>query len=287
MKINFSTKAYTTCASGFTLVEMVLVIVIIGIIAGVLSAFIGSPVLGFLHQERRSALTDSADLVMLRMARDLRSALPNSVRSSGDALEMLITIDGDRYRTEPPGLADDRLEFGVADTAFNTLAPLAGTVAIPAGARLAIYPLGTPGNDPYLAADGVMTPSTTTLTRTTVAVSGTNESRITLSAAHVFPTESPSRRVFLVEGPVSYLRSGRFLYRYAGYAVQAVQPSTLAALDALAPRTLINDNVAAYNLSYSGSGAARRNAVAQISLTLEDQNEQVRLVEQVHIDNSP
>ena len=279
--------------TGFTLVEMIVVIVVIGIIAGVLGAFVGAPVLGFIDQSRRADMTATADMVLLRLSRDLRLALPNSIRTSGSAIELLRTLDGDRYRTEAPGADDDRLDVGgTGDAAFNTLTALNGGV-FPAGARLAVYPLGLPGSNPYVAADGVMTPAGTTISGSTVSVSGTNEARISLSdgggnpAPHIFPLHSPSRRIFLVEGAVSYLHDGTNLYRYAGYSPQAAQPATRAALDALANPTLISDRVESFAVSYSGSGSARRNAVVTLVLALEDAQERVRLMRQVHVNNSP
>lgn len=277
---------------GFTLVELIVVIVIIGIVAATIGLFIGSPIRGFIDQSRRAALTDAADLALLRMARDLRGALPNSVRSSPDgrAIEMLRTLDGDRYRTEPPGEEDDRLTPGVADASFNTLSALGGSEGIPAGARLAVYPLGEPGSQPY--SDAVLTPAGLGIGRSDVAVGGTAESRITLSAPHAFPFDSPDRRIYLVEGPVSYLCADGLLIRYAGYPLQSSQPATRVALDGLtsaAQRTVVADSVetSACNLRYSVSVTSRRNAVARLALVLEQQQERVRLLRQVHVDNAP
>lgn len=274
---------------GFTLVELVVVMVIIGIVSSVLGLFVSSPIRGFIDQSRRAALTDAADLALLRMARDLRSALPNSVRSSPDgrAIEMLRTLDGERYRVEPPGGEEDRLTPGVADNAFNTLAPLGGSDGIPDGARLAIYPLGEDGTRPYL--DGVLTPAGMSISRSVVNVGTTVESRLTLDSAHVFPQDSPNRRVFLVDGPVSYLCSGGRLLRYEGYALQALQPTTAAALDLLATPAVIAENTdeTRCNLQYSNNANSQRSAVVRLVIVLEQEQEFIRLQRQVHIDNSP
>lgn len=293
------TASRRTAAAGFTLVELLVVMVIIGIVSAVLGLFLSSPFRGFIDQARRASLTDAADLALLRMSRDLRSALPNSVRSSSDgkAIELLRTLDGERYRVEPPGGEADRLTLGEGDASFNTLAPLGGGDGIPNGARLAIYPLGEPpilgtpgvaGTRPYT--DSVMTPAATRITRTDNVTVGTSvESRLTLDDPHVFPFDSPSRRVFLVEGPVSYLCAGGRLLRYEKYAVQASQPATLSALNALATPTVIAEGVSddSCSFQYSGNLNSRRSAVARLSLVLESESEPVSLQRQVHIDNSP
>lgn len=274
---------------GFTLVELVVVISIVGIVAGVVGLFVGSPVLGFLDMARRAALTDAADLALLRISRDLRAALPNSVRTSNgggvSALELLHTLDGERYRVEPPGVEDDRLRPGEPDAAFNTFAPLNGSDPIPAGARLAIYPLGQDGADPYV--DAVMTPAGMTVTRSAVTVGTAAESRLGLSGAHRFPLDSPSRRVFLVDTAVSYLCSGGQLLRYSGYTPTATQPASKTALDALATAAIVTGDLESCDLRYAASANSQRNAVARLSIVLARNQERVRLMRQVHLDNSP
>ena len=67
---------------GFTLIEMIVVIVITGIIAGIVAVFLRAPVQGYMDSARRAELTDIADTALRRMARDVRTAVPNSVRFS-------------------------------------------------------------------------------------------------------------------------------------------------------------------------------------------------------------
>src|ERR1035437_8573959 len=65
---------------GFTLIELVMVIVIMGVIGGMVSVFMKSPIDAYFASARRAALTDVADTVVRRMARDIQRALPNSLR---------------------------------------------------------------------------------------------------------------------------------------------------------------------------------------------------------------
>ena len=279
---------------GFSLVELVVVIVITGVLAGVIGSFIGGPIQGFFDQARRGRLVDAAQLALLRMGRDLHAALPNSIRVSNGVIEMLLTADGERYRTEPPGAANDVLAFTAADDHFNTFAPLnpPSPLVTPytLTGSLAIYPLQQTGANPYVSTDGVMTASGT-MTVNAVTVNGNVEYQLALPAAHPFPYDSPTRRVFLVSGPVSWLCDGADLVRYDGYTAQAAQPASAAALAALAgaTRTVVARDMQACAFTYT-AGSLQRNAVAVISVALADAGvatERVRLMRQVHVDNTP
>lgn len=265
------------------MVEMIVVIMITGIVASTIGLFIGGPIQAYVDQARRGALVDGAQLALLRMGRDLRAALPNSVRISGGAIEMLNTIDGDRYRSEEPGVAADRLDFTVADDSFNTLRALDATHAAAGSTlRLAIYPLGlNSGTFPYT--DASLTPATTAINVAagTVSIGSATEYRVSLNPPHRFPSSSPGNRVFLVDGPISYLCAGGELRRHSGYAVtsaQVVPPGGTV--------VTIVKNVDTCAFTYS-AGTAARNAVATLSITLTDKGESVRLRRQVQVDNSP
>lgn len=273
-------------ADGFSLVELVVVIVITGVIASVIGSFITGPIQGFFDQARRAALVDAGQLALVRMGRDLRAALPNSIRVNGGALELLLTLDGDRYRAEPPGTADDHLSFDAADTSFSTFRPLGAGQVLPARPRLAVYPLGQAGADPYV--DAVLTPATTlvNVAAGSAVVGGATEYRVTLTPGHRFPFQSPTHRVFLVQGPVSYACAGGDLLRYDRYAVTDPQPVPPAGgVEAV----IVNDRVESCRFEYD-PGTAQRNAVATITLVLAAPaapDERVRLVRQVHVDNTP
>ena len=85
----------------------------------------------------------------------MRRALPNSVRttSSGGvtALELLGTVDGARYRAQPPGSAAQILDFAAADDSLNVLGPFTQVLKPFSSAShyLAVYNVGVPGADAY------------------------------------------------------------------------------------------------------------------------------------------
>lgn len=91
---------------GFNLIELVISIVITGIIVAGVAYFI-YPVRQAVDIAVRAELTDAADTALQRLGRDLRLALPNSVRvtNSGGAayVEFLAVRAAGRYRADVGG----------------------------------------------------------------------------------------------------------------------------------------------------------------------------------------
>ena len=69
-------------AKGFTLVEMIMVIVITGILGGMVAMFLKAPIQQYMDVGRRADMTDVANTASRRVVRDVRLALPNSVRQT-------------------------------------------------------------------------------------------------------------------------------------------------------------------------------------------------------------
>lgn len=281
-------------ARGFTLIELVITLVISTIVVSFVSLFISGPVRGFTDQARRARLVDAADAALRRIGRDVRRALPNSVRTASAggvvALELLSTVDGARYRAQPPGTTDQILDFSAADGSFNVLGPFT-QVAKPFSSTshyLAIYNVGVPGADAYELGN-VVTPTGTTLTISADGVTG--EDRVTVAPAFRFAYGSPTQRVFLLEGPVTYLCDAMAgtLMRYQGYAIaasQADRDSHGELLAAGATASLMANQLSACAFSYA-PGTAERAGLVSLEFTVSAQGERVSLLSQVHVDNVP
>jgi MSHA biogenesis protein MshO len=277
---------------GFTLIELVITIAISTIVVAFVSLFISGPVRGFADQSRRVRLVDATDAALDRMARDIRRALPNSVRTTTSgtvtALEVLSTVDGARYRAQPPGVTG--LDFAAADGSFNVLGPFTQVTKPFTSAThyLAIYNVGVPGADAYALAN-VITPAGTTIV---IAADGTTgEDRVTLTPAFKFAYPSPTQRVFLVDTPITYLcdTGAGTLLRYQGYAVAADQlarDSHSELLAANATSTLMANQLVGCAFVYT-AGTAERAGLVSLQLTVRSQGETVSLLAQVHVDNVP
>jgi MSHA biogenesis protein MshO len=265
---------------GFSLLELILVIVIGGIVASMTTSILTLPIKGYVDSARRATLTASAESALNRMQRDIRRALPNSIRISADSktLELLHIIDGGRYRAKHTlAGSGDTLDFSIADNGFDVLGNLQNFSNIATGAdQVAIYPLNTAGSDPY-AGDNIVATG-----------AGSTANHIT-HPAFQFPLKSPQQRFFIVDTPITYhcdtsaaSEKNKVLIRYEDYAIQAAQPIPPATGGAI-QANYVGNCVFSYN-----SGSNTRSGLVTIELTLTDEaGESIRLVHQVHVDNQP
>lgn len=271
---------------GFTLLEAVLVIMLTGIVGVMVSTFVRQPIDAYVDLGRRTELTDAADGALRRIARELRTALPNSVRvdATGTTLEFLPVRSAGRYRAAvSAGGSGDTLDFGSAtDASFDVLGP---PVSALAGDQLVVHNLGLPGADAYEGTSRrALTTSGPALASLGYTPGGTQ-----------FPFASPNHRFQIVGTPVSFVCTpiaggAGSLRRYAGYPIQAAQPTATAAAPLAglsgADNALLSGWVSSCSFSYS-SGTNTRNAVVTLRLTLTSGGESISLLQQVQVEASP
>ena len=278
---------------GFTLIELIVTMVVGSVVVAFMAMFIVTPMQAYSAQTRRAQLVDDADSALRFMGRDLRSALPNSVRittqGTVSALEFLGTLDGARYldggAVANPALV---LDFTTADAAFSTTVPFT-QLSLPwasSSAYLVIYHVGVPGASAYEMTN-VITPAGTAIT--IASGSSANQNLVTLNPAFQFKYGSPGKRLYLVSGPVTYLCdiSASTLTRYSSYSISNTQPASAATLTgAGATGSLVAADVGSCQFTYS-SGTAARNALVTLTLQLTNSGESVQLLNEVPLVNSP
>jgi MSHA biogenesis protein MshO len=269
-------------ARGFTLVEAVIVITLTGIIASVVAIFIARPVQGYFDSAQRAEMTDTADTALRRIARDLRLALPNSVRPTGvsNTIEFLSTQTGGRYRamTSGAGLGDP-LDFVTgADTSFDVFGPpvtFSATTATNQN-QIVVSNYGITGANAYSG----NTASTDVRRAYSGAVGAA--SNVSIASANPLPIDSPSHRFFVVDTPVSYVCAAGTLTRYWGYPISATQAiPTIGSNSAVLAR-----NVSACSFSYA-PGITERNGLVAMQLSITKNGETVTLYHEVHVNNAP
>jgi MSHA biogenesis protein MshO len=293
-------RTATPAAHGFTLVELVITIAVGSVVVAFMAMFIVTPMTIYTSQTRRAMLVDAADSALRFIGRDLRAALPNSVRvnASGSvtALELLATFDGARYQDSGP-LSNPALALDLTalDGAFATTVPFTQLpLPLPWSSSayfLSIYNLGVPGADAYQT-QAANVPNVITQANTTITISAgatANQNLVTLSSPFQFAYGSPGQRVYLVSGPVSYLcdTGAATLTRYSGYTIASAQPTSAAVLNATgASSALVASNVTGCQFVFN-AGTARRNGLATLTLQITQSGESVQLLHQVEVVNAP
>lgn len=299
-------------AKGFTLIELVIVITIAGIVAVLAATMIGNQMTAFVDLSRRAVLVDQAETAVRQMTRDIRAALPNSLRTttnSGNAyLELVPIKDAGRYRLSAGDgtVTDDdkTLDFSVEDTDFQVLGRLP---TIESGDRLVIYNIGqtngsgVPINGANVYADPADNPASSAVPvdgSHVITPSGTfsYSGSVLNFPSHQFAFQSPQQRFYVVDQAMSYIcdLTNQRIWRYEGYDIRSgeitdnKQPSNYSSpplSDASVKSTLI-ENVTDCEFNYD-AGNAQRSGLLTIKLTVSDDGERVRLVHQVHVDNAP
>lgn len=180
---------------GFTLVELIMVLVVTTLIGGTIAVFLKPAIEAYSDTRVRGELSDQADTALRRMVRDIRQAVPNSIRApASNCFELVPAITGGRYRMGPDaGGTAAYVDPSQPTTSFDVLSTLNATPAV--GDWVVIN--NQNGNDVYAGSNrsaitGVSTPA---------ATSGTM--RITMGAMQVSPGYSGGRFLVVANGQQS------------------------------------------------------------------------------------
>lgn len=269
---------------GFSLVELIVVIVLIGIIGGVFAMQVLPAIRAYLVVGQRAALTHQADTALRRIVGDVRRAVPNSLRVDGpQCLELVPSSDGGRYRNEQNyaagALAADYLDDARPSAAFHVLTRFTKLPAI--GDAIVI------GNqDP----DDVYNGRNVGLVKGVAASvdESMGKHRVTLTAGLQAPSGYTGARFMVVPGAeltVAYRCEGGTLYRIAYPNLQPASRCTTP-LPAAAP--VVATGVTRCNFTYSANqGATQESGFVQLELTLTGKGESVPLTIGAHVDNVP
>jgi MSHA biogenesis protein MshO len=179
---------------GFTLIEMITVVVLLGVISVGIGGLIKFGAQIFVDVNNRDDLVGSARFAIERLNREVRGALPNSVRVVGDGnspqirqcLEFIPAIASAVYQDVPvapeaPTNSVPVIRFDRTDFSSNLFA--------------VVYPLFP--DDLY---DGSATPKAIS----NLVETSTHVWTLTLASAGLFSQDSPTRRLYFVDYPVSY-----------------------------------------------------------------------------------
>jgi len=256
--------------SGFTMIELIVTIVIIGILGVGISNFIGRSVQGMADTAERQQLASIGWIVSEKISRELRIALPNSVRTNASCIEFIPSVAGSDYLSVPILSSASSFEavpfpnYEAADV-DNTL----DRVAVYPNTITGLYALGNPG---IISAGNVNQLS-----------AGTTANAITveLAASHQFTTDSPAHRFYIVQDPVMYCFDSGFLYRYSEYDY-----NTSLTTSGLANETVIGNQLASGTFTYT-AGTLTRSGIVTISFDVQGNGATQSVDQEVQIRNVP
>ncbi|RCW66571.1 MSHA biogenesis protein MshO [Marinobacter nauticus] len=256
---------------GFTLVELVMVIVLLGIVATISVQFVALSTRGALDVSERQQRALHGVVISEQITREVREAFPLSVRENGECLEWLPVIAGTGYESLTTGPGFDEV----------SIVPFGR--AVPAGARLVVYGYGSAQSDLY----GTSNPGPVSPAIDAVADSSTT---IKLFASHRFRERSPQQRLYAIASPVSICQVGPWLYRFNGYTASGSQPSAAVLNGGSGTREVMSANLVggSFNLRVTPP-SLRRAAVVNFEFELADRDgdETTRVSQEVQVRNVP
>jgi len=294
---------------GFTLVEAIVVMVVTAILAGTTVMFIRRPVQSYVDNAARADMGDVAELALRRMARELHTALPNSIRLSVagnlSLLEFIPTKAGGLYLAVEDNAGPNSLSFTQANRlSFDIVGPVpGGAYAIAVGDSIVVYNLGTGFVDADAYANvGGNRATVTAVNGSTIGfvdpyAANNNPFANAFNAAPTprVPNTSPDHRFNVATTPVTFAcvndAAGRgTLTRYWNYGFQAAQidPSTVANVS----RALMGSNVLGCQFTVAAA-ANQHTGLIGMSISLARPApgnaalETVTLAHQIHVNNTP
>lgn len=256
---------------GFTLIEVIVVLVLLSIIGSIGSHFIVTAVDAYASADARQKLAQRARVTIEQLSRELRLAVPNSARvsASGNCIEFLPSIAAGFYTSPVATPSNAKAETSTVETrGLSAFAGVAKYAAISPFSSSELYSLDNPSA--MAAVSSISTPPSAT---------------VILSAAHTFVRNSAQQRVFIAADPIRFCMSGDTLVRYSGYglftaSLMDAPPGGLSSLMA----HQVTSGSTAFALS---PGSEDRNTIVRIDLQFSSAGEMVRTQHQVGIRNVP
>jgi MSHA biogenesis protein MshO len=266
---------------GFTLVELVIVIVLLGIVATISTQFVSLSVRGAIDLGDRQQRALQGVVISEQITREIREAFPLSVRANDACLEWLPILGATRYESLPSG----------PDFEEVTILPFGKD--IPEDALMIVYGYGSGQDSLYGYTDpGPISPPANSVADDATSITFTGPDQ-----DHRFRERSPQKRIYAVSDRISICQgqvangNSNWLYRYSNYSHGTGQP-TASQLAGKSNRTreIMSANLVSGSLDLQVTPPSlRRSAVVnfEFELAAPNSDETTRVNQEVQIRNVP
>lgn len=256
--------------AGFTLIEMVIVIILLGVLAVLTTQFVANGVRFYSEASARERLLSDVRFGIERLNRELRDAVPGSVsiNSTGQCVSFWPMSAVSRYLTLPLTTS--------ASTSLDFFVPQQGSVLV--GDYVSIYPVGLSVVSPYACTAGTCTAKVTALAYGDAQSVTQIASLSTVAGANFggFASPSPANRVYFSRQQVQFCQSGSQLIRTVSAISSGVTTETLPMADYLTQALFFQD-----------ASSFNQNNEVGIRLVFSRNSETVQFTHKVEVTNVP
>lgn len=279
---------------GFTLLELVFVLVIISIVGVGITSFMRASVLQYTEFVSRSQLMSHSSFIVERISREIKHAIPNSIRLRGNSAVHCVEFVPNKWATtytKLPMQPSSDTEIDVVrmeDIHNNMFMPIMSTD------YAFVYPMesadiydGTRNKRQMISScsdDGA---------DSSCATDDDSDDIIQLTVADSFAQSSPASRLYIGSNAVSYCVRDNKMYRHTT-GLTAVQ--TLHTTGGVLMADNIGNTLSSDPMTASATGddpfrwydmGLRRNAFTRVLLVFTENEQTISFMHEVHIPNVP
>ncbi len=267
------------CSKGFTLIELIAVMVILSVLATMGASFVVKTTDAYQRTQTRALLVNTSRQALERVTRQLRIALPYSVRivNSGQCIEFMPIVAGGNYIDGNPATTLNDPVPDVSNNALGTnqivVAPYTSVTTFGSAKHVTIGALNSDEIyiSPYISRANYSSASTSTL--------------IQLGAAKIWQRNSINKRFYLLADPQAFCLVGTDLHFYSDIPITNTDVSVGTGASIIARNVAVVDSITApFSLEM---GSENRNTRINIALKFSSSGEAMNFTQGVLIRNVP